>query len=240
MVVIGGLLGTEEQWDAFATAWAARLAHPLPGKPPLKQFHLSACRAKRGEFQDYSQAERDRITYLFRRIIIDLGFVTLAAAVNRDAWNELVIMQGLEDELGQPEGLCFFKCIELVINTIRFRKPGEQVFIFFDQGTKAQLGGWAKLYRAQSLQFPEIAGIGFAPVPKVVALQGADMIATETYQYALEWLKDGQNAAVNAHFREYLRRKLSAGLVFERAHIEEIVTRVRKTLAASAPATRDL
>jgi hypothetical protein len=234
-VVIGGLLGTDEQWDAFATAWTAQLARPLPGKPPLNQFHLSLCRAKRGEFQDYNQAERDHITYLFRRIIIDLGFVTLAVAVNRSAWNELVVGD-VEDELGPPEGLCFFKCIELVMNTIRFRKPGEQVFIFFDQGTQIQLDEWARLFQAQ--QFPEIAGISFAPVPKVVALQGADMIATETYQYALEWLKAGENAVTNAHFREYLKRELSTGLVFDRAQIEEIVSRVRKTLAHSNAATR--
>jgi hypothetical protein len=236
-VVIGGLLGTDEQWDAFEAAWTARLAHPLPGKPPLNQFHLSPCRAKEGEFRDYSQAESDRITYLFRRIILDLGFVTLAAAVNRSAWNELVVGD-IEDELGQPEGLCFFKCIELVINTIRFRKPGQQVFIFFDQGTKTQLDGWARLYRGQSQQFPEIAGISFAPVPKVVALQGADMIATETYQYALEWLKAGENAVANAHFREYLKRELSTGLVFDRAQIAEIVTRVHETLAHSSGLTQ--
>jgi hypothetical protein len=71
--------------------------------------------------------------------------------------------------------------------------------------------------------------MSFAPVPKVVALQGADMIATETYQYALEWLKAGENAKANAHFREYLKRELSSGLVFDRAQIEEIVSRVRET-----------
>jgi hypothetical protein len=66
-------------------------------------------------------------------------------------------------------------------------------------------------------------------VPKVVALQGADMIATETYQYALEWLKTGENAVANAHFREYLKREFSTGLVFDRAQIAEIVTRVHET-----------
>ena len=141
-VVIGGLLGTDEQWDAFETAWTARLARPLPGKPPLNQFHLSLCRAKRGEFRDYNQAEIDSITYLFRRIILDLGFVTLAVAVNRSAWNELVVGT-VEDELGQPEGLCFFKCIELVINTIRIpqtRGAGVYLFRSGDEGPTGRMG----------------------------------------------------------------------------------------------------
>jgi hypothetical protein len=68
---------------------------------------------------------------------------------------------------------------------------------------------------------PEIEGFAFAPVPKVVALQGADMIATETYQYNLKWLKDRENAPANAnaHFRDYLKRELSAGIVFDREQI---------------------
>jgi hypothetical protein len=197
------LLGTEEQWDAFETAWTALLAQPLPGKPPLTQFHLAPCRAGYGEFRDYKEAERDRITYLFRRIILDIGFVTLAVAVNRTAWNQLVTAE-LADQLGQPEELCLVRCIDLLMDTIRFRKPGEQVLILIDQGTK-------------------IAGIAFAPVPRVVALQGADMIATETYHYAQEWLRDRESAIANAHFREYLRRELTTGLIFDREHIQEVV-----------------
>jgi TolA-binding protein len=46
-----------------------------------------------------------------------------------------------------------------------------------------------------------------APVSKVVALQGADVIAAETYQYAKECLKSGKGAVANAHFRDYLRRQ---------------------------------
>ncbi len=53
VVVMGGLLGDDAQWDAFASAWEARLAQPLPGKAPLKQFHLSHCRAGQGEFSRY-------------------------------------------------------------------------------------------------------------------------------------------------------------------------------------------
>lgn len=233
VVALGGLLGTEEQWDEFATAWTALLAQPLPGKQPLTQFHLSPCRAGDGEFRGYSLAERDRVTYLFRRVILDIGFVTIAAAVNRTAWNEIVVGD-LADHLGQPEGPCFYKCMQLLMNTIRFRKPGEKVFIFLDQGTKAQFEAWATLYRLQADEYPEISGISFAPVPEVIALQGADMIATETYQYAQQWLKDGESAAANAHFREYLKRDLTAGFIFDREHIQEMALRVRESLDGAA------
>jgi hypothetical protein len=49
-VVIGGLLGTDDQWDAFEKVWTERLAAPLRNRPPLKEFHLAHCRARQGEF----------------------------------------------------------------------------------------------------------------------------------------------------------------------------------------------
>jgi hypothetical protein len=228
VIVMGGLLGTEEQWDVFAAAWNALLAHPLPGKPPLSRFHLSPCRAGADEFRDYSLAERDRITYLFRHVILDVGLVTIAVAVNKLAWNELVVDE-IADQLGDPIGFCLVKCIDQVLTTIRFRKPGEKVFLFFDRGTKDKLEAWVEFYGMTKEKHSEIDGFAFAPVPKVVALQGADMIATETYQYNLKWLKDRENAPANAnaHFRDYLKRELSVGIVFDREQIAEMVQRVR-------------
>jgi hypothetical protein len=225
-VVIGGLLGTDEQWDAFEQAWAARLAAPLPNRPPLKEFHLTHCRARQGEFQNYKPAELDEITYLFRRIILDIGFVTIAVAVNLAAWNELIVGD-LEGKFGMPAQLCLSQCIELMMNTIRFRKPWEKVLVCVDQGTKPYLGEWASLYKLQADRYPEIESIFFAPVPKVCALQGADMIAAETYQYAKECLKNGKDAKANAHFHDYLKRELSTGLLYDREHIAEAVVRFR-------------
>lgn len=227
VVAIGGLLGTERQWDHFAEAWDRRLAIPLPGKPRLKQFHLSPCRAGEGEFQSYSLPERDHLTHLFRQIILNAGMVTIAAVVDRVAWNELVVGE-FADELGDPVQLCFVKCVDMVIDTIRLRKPGEEVCIFFDQGTKIQLEMWGRFYRMQTEKYPEIASISFAPVTKVVALQGADMIATESYQFAQEWLKNRETPAANAHFNDFIERELSVGVVVDRVLIEEMLARARE------------
>jgi hypothetical protein len=228
VVVLGGLLGTEDQWIAFEAAWAALLAAPLPGKPPLRQFHLAPCRAAAGEFADYNRADRDRITYLFRQIILDVGLVTIASALNKTAWNELVTGD-LVAELGEPIAYCFVKCVDQILNTVRLRKPGQRVAIVFDQGTKRDLEQWMKFYVSQSGKYPEIAALGFGRVSEILPLQGADMIATETYQFSQQWLKDGENAIANAHFRDYLKRELSSGLMADREHVEQIVARVRET-----------
>jgi hypothetical protein len=86
-VVMGGLIGTVEQWDRFERAWAAKLADPLPGcgKPPLKTFHLSACAGRwpRSGFEDYTDAEQDAVIHDFRQIILDCMLTSTASAIDR-------------------------------------------------------------------------------------------------------------------------------------------------------------
>jgi len=229
VVAFGGLLGTEAQWDAFAPAWSALLAEPLPGKPPLKQFHLTPLRARVDEFEPYNRVEQDYINHLFKKIILDVGLVTLAAAVDKQAWNELVVGPVLENEFGRPEEYCFVKCVDLVIDTIRARKPGERVYFFFDQGTRDRLENWAKLYLTQAERYPEIEGFGFAKVSDVVALQGADLIATETYQFGQAWLENPENPKVHPQFEDFRYRDLSAGAILMREHIAEMVARWKQS-----------
>lgn len=233
VVALGGLLGTEDQWKVFEPRWAALLAEPLPGKPPLKQFHLSPLRAGKKEFEGYTRTETDHINRLFKQIILDIDLVTLATAVNRRAWNELVT-GAVAEQVGQPEELCFVKCVDSVLATIRWRKPGQRVVIAFDQGIRDRLEIWGRVYLAQADKYPEIAGIGFGKVSEVLPLQGADLIATETYQFAQAWLKDRANPATNPHFKDFVTRDLSGGIILDREHIEEMVARVRERF----PSTR--
>lgn len=226
VVAMGGLLGTDEQWDYFATAWEKQLVDSVPGKPKLEQFHLSPCRAGREEFRDYTLTEREYLEGQFRRIITNTGMVTVAAAINKIAWNELVTPQ-IEEILGPPLQGCFIKCIESTISIIRLRKPGEQIFLFFDEGTRQDLGDMARIYKMQAEKYLELSGIGFAPVKKVVALQGADMIATETFWYAQECMKNPENPVARGNFRDFIYRDLSTGLFFDRDHIKEMVERIQ-------------
>jgi hypothetical protein len=62
IVVTGGLIGAETNWSRFETAWKAKLADPLDGrKPPLREFHMAPCMLREGEFQGYSEAERNAL-----------------------------------------------------------------------------------------------------------------------------------------------------------------------------------
>ncbi|MBP1092960.1 hypothetical protein [Bradyrhizobium diazoefficiens] len=234
VVAMGGLLGTEEQWDIFERRWLAQLKEPVPGKPPLDQFHLTPCRNARGEFKTYDQAQRDYVTSKFQEIILETGFVTVAVAADLVAWKELVVDPAVVEELGTPLEFCFFKCVETVTSVIRANKPGELIDIWFDKGTEDRLGKLAQMFRQLSeLVLPEIERVGFMPVKTTVGLQGADMIAYETYLYGIECLRNPDSPMANAHFQAYVKRPLSIGLFARREHIEEFVRRSKETIARS-------
>ena len=207
------------------------LDKPLPEKPRLSQFHLGPCRAGDGEFADYSVPDRDRVTYLFRQIILESKLISFAAAVNGQAWRDLV-SEEVSDELGDPLNLCFVKCVDNIIKLGRIAEPGEKITFIFDQGISRQLIDMAQLYLSQKDRYPEIAGIGFGTVAEVLPLQGADMIATETTQYGRSWL-NGKGDQPNPHFKDFQFRDLSVGLVFDRDQIREMVERVHHMRATA-------
>jgi hypothetical protein len=227
VMTMGGVLGTVAQWDVFAPAWAALLKSPLPGRPPLRQFHLAPCRAGAGEFSGYSPGERDHLTYLFRQIIFDSGLVTIAAALDNAAWDELVVGD-VAEQLGNPLQFLLYQCMNAVSDTVRMRRPGEQVYMFFDAGIRDRVRELAKSYMRDNINRGTFSGVGWAPVAECVAMQAADMMATETFQYGQEWLFNRVNPIVNPHFEHFRFRDLSCGLVFDRASLEEMVERVKK------------
>lgn len=159
--------------------------------------------------------------------------MTLASAVDKKAWEELVVSE-VAEQANDPLEFCFYKCVEIVMRTIRYRRPGEPVCFFFDEGIRDRVGPMAYAIRMQKDVYPEVDKIIFAPVKKVIALQGADMIAYETFLYGWEWLQNGGWAKPNPHFAEYEKRDLNAGLIFKRDQIEEMVARIRETLAKAS------
>jgi hypothetical protein len=64
------------------------------------------------------------------------------------------------------------------------------------------------MFRQLKRELPEIERVGFMPVKSTVGLQGADMIAYETYLYGIECLRNPDNPVANPHFQEYVRRPI--------------------------------
>jgi hypothetical protein len=218
VVVLAGLIGTVAQWEVFNRQWSEKLNHPLPGKPPLKMFHLSACNARRGEFRRYSDAEQDAVIHDFRQIVIDARLTSVASAIDRRAWDELIV-GGLRNVLGEALSACFVNCL---FETVRIVEPHEhhrEIVAVFDKGIETtRLQKIGEMF-TRPPEKPRVVSVEFASVQKVLPLQGADIIATENYWHAAEWLKLGELALPRPHLSHYLRNMLHQGQILDREAI---------------------
>jgi hypothetical protein len=220
LVVVGGLIGGPVQWYRFERAWAALLAQPMPGKPPLRAFHLSHCAAREGEFADYNQAERDKITHDFRQIILASGVASVAYTIDRVAWDELVTGR-YREFAGPPEANCLVKCVRAAMDFAGKHKHGPEVAIIYDKGRETEkFSTVGDMFVKGSFGNSQVVSFTFASIERFCPLQGADMIATESYWFGLQWLKDGEAAEARPHFRDYLEHMNGGGFILDREKIQ--------------------
>jgi hypothetical protein len=217
-VVVGGLLGTLEQWEAFEHQWAAKLRAPLPGKPPLRMFHLSHCNAGEGEFATYTPAEQDAVTHDFRRIIIDAKLTSTSSAVDRRAWDELVVGP-YRALLGSALGACAGNCVSETVR-IAGAHAIDTIATVFDLGIHSDDVNKATEPYTYPLGRPRVISINYLRVADSLPLQGADIVATESYWHLIKTRRQGHGAQPRAHFRHYLENMLSEGLILDRDAIE--------------------
>jgi hypothetical protein len=218
VIVMGGLIGTISQWREFERAWAAKLTNPLPGKPALRMFHLSHCNARDGEFQGYSEGERDAITHDFRKILIDAGLISTASAIDLNAWDELVVGP-YRDDLGDALGICVENCLAETIRVAGTHPEGDDVVAVFDQGMSSQRIREITDRFTFPLGRPRLLSVAFEKVENTLPLQGADVVATESYWQGINILQNGLGAAPRAHLRHYLDNMFAQGLIVGRDEI---------------------
>ena len=147
-----------------------------------------------------------------------------ASAIDRKAWDELIVGP-YRDVLGSALSICFADCIAET-NRIANPWPGaDKIAIIFDKGIwseRLQTIGDEWTY---PLGTPRIMSVNFAAVSDVLPLQGADIVATENYWHAVEWLKLGDAALPRAHLRHYLANMLHQGRILDREVIEGEIRR---------------
>jgi hypothetical protein len=219
VVVLGGPIGTIPDWEYFAESWKARLANPLPeaSKPPLTQFHLSPCLNGQGEFAYYKPVEREAVARNFRDIIHRSKLASTASAVDRSAWDELVI-GSTRDLLGDAIQPCFIHCLDRATD---LTPDGYEIAIMFDEGiANERLHKIIDLYKAYSAREikRDFCSVTFGKVRKILPLQGADIIATESYWH---WLATNGSTEPRPPFISFIERMPAEGLTLDRAEIEK-------------------
>jgi hypothetical protein len=222
VVVVAGAIGHAASWAELESKWRAKLAEPLPGKPPIKAFHLSELLGHYGDFKDYRPAEVDALRHDFRQIILESNLHQIVTAISRPDWDNLVVGP-YRNELGGAEEMCF---TGIVLKSVEFLRqlnaPNLAISYVYDLGRQTpEFQRLFQLARDPSYR-PEIASVTWGRVEQMPALQAADFIANENFRAAQEWMKDG--TVTSPHFKRLLEGS-TLGFVLGRKEIEAEISR---------------
>jgi len=211
IMVMAGFIGTDEQWSAFDASWKAKLDAPLPDKPPLRRFRMADCEARSGEFSGYSKAEKDAVIHDFREIIIDNKLPGYVIAVERRAWDRLVV--GPHAVLyGDCEQHCVRRCVSFALDYVRKHESERLLTIVIDDSTarrvarqQAVTDPFQEFYydHPDFPDYPKIAAVSFSSSTLTRPLQAADMLAWEDYQQGLAVFRSGSPAPPRPHLKAF-------------------------------------
>jgi hypothetical protein len=148
--------------------------------------------ARDGEFSGYTLAEQDAVVHDFRQIILDAGLYGYACAMNLPDWDQIVGSRSLNG-LKAPEFYCMSRVIQWSTSS-DILGPQKVALVFDDIQEKREANErlFAMYHEARNLNVGReaVTSISFLPSEKFVGLQGADMIAWETYNHARSWLQN--------------------------------------------------
>jgi hypothetical protein len=190
IVLVAGVLGTEDQLIGLEQNWQRHLDAPLCGrKNRLSQFHAFDCNDSRNEFAGWSRTETDFFMHHLQDIIIESGVGIYGVAIAREDWDELVTGD-MRRFLGDAERYCISQCFVRGINWAnRNTFEPKMTFIFASRTPEVQRLGLAVGHAFQQHStWPEIVGTSFLKASAIRPLQAADLVAWELYQHAREIL----------------------------------------------------
>ena len=206
VIAWGGVFGHRQYLLDLEKRWLSRLQRPCGDRPPIKAFHSYDLARGVGEFADYSLGERDRTRYNFRKIIVDTGLTWITYAISRVAWNKHADTC-LKIGVRTPERYVFARLIQAVCDTAH--DANEKVSFQFDQGRQEHVASIIQPAIATSNIDADQVSYGFSAMSRMVALQAADLVAHETYQYFSAWSED-QSATPDAHLSRLLEDAYSS------------------------------
>jgi len=106
----------------------------------------------------------------------------------------------------------------------------------FDEGIESD--ELRRLMKKYLWNQPEVASVTFGRVEEFPPLQGADVIATESYWQAQHWMQ-GNAGNARAPFEHFLKHARAEGLIFDRPTIIEELARRDERGLPKARARRD-
>lgn len=175
VVTVGAYAGRSEVWKKFTKAWNR-------AKKPIEVFHATDCAALRGEFEGWTETDRNELVANLLPVLPKFELYGIAMGINlRDYDEALARHPNLKPMLRSPYGVSFQWAVQNIIErTERNGLLTEPIAIFHEQNDFQEdaLKGfeWVKAMRKRHVGSMTLT---FAEKSKFVPLQAADVLAYE-------------------------------------------------------------
>lgn len=230
VVVWGGVVGHKHYLDKLDAAWRKQLERPCDGRLAIQKLSSFNLLAGRGEFEGYSDAEKDLTRRNFRKLIVDCELTVIAFGASVRDWEQIVHKQAAMPGLTAEQAV-FGKAVQEVLQCAT--EHHDPVSLQFDQG-RSSSGLNAALGRVMNLEQYRhlLVNYGFSSVEAVPALQAADLVAHESYRHFVERLGD-KKATLNPHTeRLFYEAFNSKGAWLDRKEIKAAARKTQRKLRA--------
>lgn len=199
VLVWGAIAGDKSGFERLDADWKAQLANPCKGKPPIKSFHSSHLYMGTGEFEGYSQAEKDRTRYNFREIIFGSKLTLFSYGISIEAWEKVCADHPYLGKCFNPESFILSGIYKRICEEA---KPfGLPISFQIDQERfNPEIVTNLKIAREKAGIDEQLVSYNFLPVAGVTGLQAADVFAHGTYQFYRDCLDD-PNAEPDIHLQ---------------------------------------
>jgi Protein of unknown function (DUF3800) len=188
VVVVAGWGASEDEWDHWRRRWVDMLAE-LELK---KRWHHTDFLSRRGEYESWSEAKFLLATGKITQIFNEIGLLGIGAAVWRADYEAALVSGKWEKMPPNPYAFCLNDCAEGLIHGFHEAPEDVGIAIYADQDGKAfetvgrALFEWHAAYNRHNklATSPERSvSIAYGSDRQYIPLQGADVLANETYRY---------------------------------------------------------
>jgi hypothetical protein len=203
-VIWAGFMAHIDEWTTLEDEWLALLR-----REKLTHMHMADLANSRGQFDLWSEARRDALTYEFRQIIQARNIIGIGAVVRSAAWTEVIAGTWLEDRLYSPVLFAFEHAIQQALHWAEAANLqtgiSEKIDFVFDLREQDAAKGLklANSYGEAEQWAPWFRGAKFMKMREVIPLQAADMLAFETYRLE-DSRKCGSQDKLRAHMKALL------------------------------------
>jgi Protein of unknown function (DUF3800) len=188
VVVVAGWGAAEDEWDHWEHRWLGMLAE-LELK---KGWHHTDFLGKRAEYAKWSDTKFQYAQGLITKIFNEIGLLGIGAAVWRADYEAALASRKWPKMKSDPYAFCLNDCAESLVHGFHESPDDEGIAIYADKdGKNAETIGvplfeWHSEYNRRNEKAVNAARavtITYGPATQFIPIQGADILANETYRY---------------------------------------------------------